>query len=533
MGEKYIRVLVVLLWYFAATFVALNLSLSSLTTSKALFYTADIGVCLTFVIYPFFGWLADTKYGRYRVVKGSLYFQWLTSVFYCLFMVLLQLLSAYGKLNNLEENQHIVHVVWYIVSTAGLGGVMVNIVHFAIDQLPDGSSTDIVKLIRWFVMVGFLSNLIVNFMNYCLTNSYVVIKSLLISFILSVALLLDLVCSASLVKEPTFLNPVIKIMKVLKYAMKNKFPQLRSAYSYWNFSYCARIEFSKSVYGGPFTVDLVEDTKAFLRIVFVILFGCLFSSLMVFIIELQRKIKHFYRHNDESGDITDFHFILDYLMTYSGTVVLVFFIVVYELLPCHRLKLYLYDIPVLKRAMFGLVLILFSVGCNGIIYLVGHLLRHHNHHQYGNYTDCILDENKGQHILDYKWILIPNTVEYLGIYLLWITATEFICSQSPYSMKGLIFGLLFEFIGAFCALNYSWLYPFKKNIRSLPLSLQIGCETIYLFSIFVIMALSAACFCIAYKFYKPRERNYNNRNEEFIDVDGHSTIKNLNSFLTL
>ena len=533
MGRKYsTNLLVVSLWIFAVAFVASDLSLQTLSKSKALLFIAEIGVSLTFVTCPFFGWLADTKYGRYKVIRVTLYFQWWMSVFYCLSIVLLQLLSAYGKLHAFQEKQHIMHVVWYIVSAAGLGGVLANIVHFAIDQLPDGSSTNIVRLIRWFVIIVFLSNSLVNLMNYCLTNSYVVVRSLLVSFVLSVALLLDQFCSASLVKEPTFENPLIKILKVLKYAMKNKYPHLRGAYSYWNSSYCSRIEFAKSEYGGPFAADLVEDTKAFLRIVSVLVFWCLFSSLIVFIIALQRKLRHFYHHIDESGNIIDPQFIADYLATYSGTFALIFLILVFELFPCRRLKLYLYNTPVLKRALFGSILIQLSVGCSGILYLVSHLLTQHNHH--GNNATCLLNGIEGQDkkiLINYKWVLIPNTLQYLGFYLLWITATEFICSQSPYSMKGLLYGLLFEFIGVFCALNYSWQYPFEKYIWNSQLSLQVGCETVYLFCIFVLMALSTACFCIAYKFYKPRERNYSNRVEEIVGVDCNPKVRALNSSL--
>ena len=80
-------------------------------------------------LYPFFGWLADMKYGRYTVIKVSLYIVWI-----------LELLSAYGKIKDLERKQSAVRIAWFIVLSIGLGGLLANIVQFGIDQLQDGSS---------------------------------------------------------------------------------------------------------------------------------------------------------------------------------------------------------------------------------------------------------------------------------------------------------------------------------------------------------------------------------------------------------
>ena len=41
----------------------------------------------------------------------------------------------------------------------------------------------------------------------------------------------------------------------------------RSAFTYWEEDIPPHIDLGKSKYGGPFTTEEVEDTKAFLRII--------------------------------------------------------------------------------------------------------------------------------------------------------------------------------------------------------------------------------------------------------------------------
>ena len=68
-----------------------------------------------------------------------------------------------------------------------------------------------------------------------------------------------------LIKEPTTQNPIVLIYKVIKYAIKHKYPWFRSAFTYCEDELPSRIDFSKRKYGGPFTTEQVKDVKMFLR----------------------------------------------------------------------------------------------------------------------------------------------------------------------------------------------------------------------------------------------------------------------------
>ena len=58
-------------------------------------------------------------------------------------------------------------------------------------------------------------------------------------------------------------SPLKLIYQVLKYAVKNKYPRLRSAFTYWEDK---PYSMGQNKYGGPFTIEQVEDVKNFFRI---------------------------------------------------------------------------------------------------------------------------------------------------------------------------------------------------------------------------------------------------------------------------
>ena len=74
-------------------------------------------------------------------------------------------------------------------------------------------------------------------------------------------------------KEPVTQNPFKLVYSVIRYAIKRKHPECRSAFTYCEDEPPSRIDFGKSKYGGPFTTEQVEDVKTFLRVIFVICIG--------------------------------------------------------------------------------------------------------------------------------------------------------------------------------------------------------------------------------------------------------------------
>ena len=107
-----------------------------------------------------------------------------------------------------------------------------------------------------------------------LSEKYQILVQLLVCFCISIAVSVSYFDSM-LLKEPVTQNPFKLIHKVIRYAINNKYPAYRSAFTYCEDELPSRIDFGKSKYGGPFTIEQVEDVKTFFRI----LVGIFLSSL--------------------------------------------------------------------------------------------------------------------------------------------------------------------------------------------------------------------------------------------------------------
>ena len=513
--SKQATVVVMLLWLFTAQFILQELVTSDITTP---YFTARVGVTSSLFLYPFFGWLADTKYGRYTVIKVSLYIVWMISIFYCLLLVILELLSAYGKIKDLERNQSAVRIAWVIALSIGLGGLLANIVQFGIDQLQDGSSSEIVSFFRWNGLAWLIATPLIKLLKTCLYGDYKLVNALVLPGLLSVILSLNYFFSSWLVKEPVSKNPLVTIFKVLKFAWDNKYPRLRSAYSYWNTSFCARIDLAKSEYGGPFTAVDVEDTKAFWRIISLMSFASFFASCSLFIRDDISKTQFYFKNGPSSEEQCSRRFILNLFLENLALIIVAIILLMLKCPSFSRLKDFINNIPMLPRALLGMVLFLLAIGGYGILETLGHFL---SNNKSRNHT-CFLDVKDEPSIiltLDYKWTFIPYFLIPLSDYVLMIVAAEFLCAQSPYSMKGLLFGLLFGSVGVSFAINYAVLLPLKLAIKKSPVSSRIGCGSVYYFSVLLILAVATACFICCCKFYRKRERIENERDKKIQNVN--------------
>uniref|UniRef100_A0A1X7SPE8 Uncharacterized protein n=1 Tax=Amphimedon queenslandica TaxID=400682 RepID=A0A1X7SPE8_AMPQE len=103
----------------------------------------------------------------------------------------------------------------------------------------------------------------------CFYKLGIVTAELVLFIVIGVALSLILV-SHSLFKHKLenislINNPIKLIVRVLCYARKHKYPENRSALTYWEEEAPSRLDLGKDKYGGPFTEEEVEDVKTFFR----------------------------------------------------------------------------------------------------------------------------------------------------------------------------------------------------------------------------------------------------------------------------
>ena len=241
-------------------------------------------ICV-FVAVPFFGWLADAKFGNYKVVKIGATVSLLASISVSLFS-----LVNYNTSLSSDQNMALRTFLLVMVSLLQWIGAIILIITFqlSLEQIPDASAENITNLISWIV--------------FSLATSYWIgdtVENLLLtcvpydrSHLFQALTLFPVLCASVnfisfhlfspkwLIIEPKSPQSLKNIYRVLKFAAKYKAPLNRSALTYWEEDIPSRLDLGKSRYGGPFTTEQVEDVKTFFRMltVGVGIFLTMFSS---------------------------------------------------------------------------------------------------------------------------------------------------------------------------------------------------------------------------------------------------------------
>ena len=141
-------------------------------------------------------------------------------------------------------------------------------------------------------------------------------------------------------------------------------------------------------------------------------------------------------------------------------------------------------------------------------------------HAHTNATvECMFVENEMSSMvvgIDYLWISIPLYIV-IGIELATLFAAlfEFICSQTPCNMKGLIAGLPFSALGLAYALTGATLTTWTHT-WSPPVTYPTCAFWFYLF-IIVLTVVGLVMFGIVAKWYKKRERNELLHEQRFVE----------------
>jgi peptide/histidine transporter 3/4 len=201
---------------------------------------------------------------------------WIAAVIATMSSVVAHLHESYGGIHS-----YLVAVAFFAMAV-GLGGFQATIIQFGLDQLHDASTSEIKSFIIWFVWTAYCQGIPMDFGFTCLGKASRIYKLLFVCVNLSLAMILVYTCNHCLIKEPIKQNPLKLVYKVISYAIRNKYPRQRSAFTYCEDELPSRIDFGKSKYGGPFTTEQVEDVKTFLRFIpLAIVGGVLGGSILV------------------------------------------------------------------------------------------------------------------------------------------------------------------------------------------------------------------------------------------------------------
>lgn len=258
-------VILVLVWNFLVYNTGLYMIKNILNRHKYSNLVISLILVCVGITLPVAGWLADVRFGRYKVICWSIWTMWLTSMLLATTNVVMMLVGSYD-----ENPLHMLTLLFTVLNVIGWGGFQANVIQFGVDQLTDASTTEITSFLAWYNWCLPTSGLVVLPFT-CMTEGYTLIGQLFVCTGLSLVISLNYLFNNYLIKEPVTQNPFRLIYQVVKYAMRNKHPRQRSAFTFHGKDDLpSRIDFGKLKYGGPFTTEQIEDVKTFFRIIGVI-----------------------------------------------------------------------------------------------------------------------------------------------------------------------------------------------------------------------------------------------------------------------
>lgn len=458
------------------------------------------------VVFPIAGWLADVFFGRYKVIKIGMFAMWVASILYVIAVIL--------KVHMALEN----YLFMFFTVTVGLlafATFQANLIQFGVDQLNDASSYDISSYISWFAWAFFFGRVVINYSQKCICKAFTPISTFFGPLILTLCLCSDILFNGWLVKEPASFNPLKLIFKVLKYAVTNKYPRLRSAFAYWDGTCYSRIDLAKQKYGGPFTEEQVEDVKTFFRIMVIILLGCLFVGLVYVVNDTvnEKMLLHYqdhrYAYNCSSKDCFERISVREF-----NSLVMVAFIPVFEIILYPLLWKYMQQLGIMKKFILGMFVQLFYQLSLLVLEIVGHHLTSMDSSLPSNFSvTCMLEISSGDKLqdsvlsLDFKWIALVKIFDGFSIYCLFTATVEFVCAQSPYSMKGLLGGMIYTLLGLAILLSLGIRYPFKYfHQERFGNNFTFGCGVWYFLSVSVLTTILIIVACAITKWYSKRRR---------------------------
>ena len=419
----------------------------------------DIGFCLFFFLFPFFGLLADIKVGRYTSIITGVYLtflSWLTAGL------------CYNIKNFLHQNVLflILSGVGYLLQIIGYSCLRSNIVQFNIDQAIGASGDKLSAIIYWHSMSMPASFCIVIIMQ-CLINQFFVVSYVLSGVTVSIVIVTNFLFKHWLDTTSYIVNPVKLIVKVLNYARKNKYPRNRSALTYWEENYPSRLELGKAKYGGPFTEEQVENVIVVMRL------APLFICIVGLICAEDVKWNSYYKSDKDLSFFECFMFKNGLHSLVASFLILFYQLIIY---PCFHN----YIPSMLKRIGVGLVFSLFTT-----IYSVI-MLACKNHFLFDTTS--------------YKAVIVSQCFYGIAFALIYPTSLAFTIAQSPHEMRGLMVGLWYaaQGVGFIITINSKYLLACKQ---------EAICQNVYYFiAKSVIILIILIVFLVLARRYKLRVR---------------------------
>ena len=420
--------------------------------------------CLSMLLAPLVGLLADVKFGRYEIIKTGSLVAFFASLFYYCALVLGDA-SLWKKLLFCAAT-----ILVFFGETCYATAML----PFLSDQVIGASSDKLSAAIRWYYWAKHIGFFLCDIILYLIIDRFGIKFGAVLFFAVPLAVIIisDCLCQQWLDRTHKPFNPIKLITQVLNYTRKHSYPERRSAFTYIDEEQPTRMDYGKSKFGGPFTEEEVEDVKTVLRLIPLIICFCLFVITLAYtpvtILEGKGNV-----------DIV----INNGLKNWLSPVLLIPF---YQFLvrPCIRNR------PSMLRCI-GVAMVMCAVGYMLLATsaVVGVVYSHDVH----SYLSCTHNISQPVYIVHWYWKIGPLLLYSIGKTIVYVLKLEFIIAQSPDNMKGFVLGLTIAVDG----IIYLVLVEAVKLKVTLCYDLQALVVLSVLFVVFVVLS----------KCYTLRERN--------------------------
>ena len=432
---------------------------------------------------PFCGWLSDTKIDRGNAIYLGLWLGWIGT--------LIQAIGCCWQYNAFQcgtvsfIGRVVIPFLFMLVS---LSLLLPNILPYGIDQLMNESTVKIRAFIHWYWL--------------CLNsgNALSFISDELIVSVVAFALFSFSLCLHFFVKHRfehiPIPNPYKISFKVLKFYLKTSRTrrQHRSAFTYWG-EEPSRMDLAKERYGGCFSHEEVENVKTFLRIAVVLATVCPLFFFIFFLFRVSNFTVQFKGGSNESAG--NGIWLLSYIISLLVLVPL-FELVILPIFP----KLEYFLINPLKGIGLAYILIILSIVSVFLIDLIGRILADND----SNMPCFFIWKSVHQTINTSYWILlVPSVLACTSYFLTGICLFEFLCSQSPFGMHGMIIGLYWFLNGIF--IDFAMGIYLIVYYHAIPSVKFMSCTSWSTIMLFIIAVIGLVVYVLIARWYVNRVRD--------------------------
>ena len=512
-------IFMILLWNFVVGIVYAGIMYSMIvvilqfhvsTFNKAIYLM--VGVVAIFALiqmlfYPVWGLIADICCGRYRIITLSIFTVWCATLLFGIACIIQLVHINYYTLLVYP----ILSSIAILMFLTGISGFQANVVQFGLDQLMDAPSNKLSLFLHWFIWSETLGQLLVRLMGAASLCSDLVKTKLFpyaaITFTVIICVLMVLSCCKHqwFHNEPCTHNPYGTVYRVLKFAAKHDKPLQRSALTYCDDERPTRMEFAKQRYGGPFTTEMVEDVKTFLKILVMLLVISPISTVQV---NLNYAFPIFGIHLGNSSISDENGCSPEWMLLQSGNLSYIFAVVMMPLyITIIHPRVPKWMPRILFRFSIGTVLMFTSVAVTFAIQVVAN---YDALHKQDRNVSCMFlsDIHDNQKMLNFQYLslIVPNLLTGTAFPLVHVTFLEFISAQSPHTMKGLLLGVFHSFRGFFTLIGCVLIFPFARNTFWRDTTRITDCGFYYYLLGTILGSICVATMLAATKWYKYRVR---------------------------